>query len=252
MDERVVTEQERWAVLHDLEQWLEKPMFALGVAWLALLVVEFTVGLSPALEWATWIIWGVFVTDFVLRLLLAPDKSAYLRNNVLTAVSLLVPALRILRIFRAARLLGAARTVRGLRLVKVVGTLNRGMRSLGRTFRRRGVGYVLTLTTVVVLIGAAGILSFERDVAGSRIASYGDALWWTVMIMTTMGSEYFPASPEGRILCVILAVYAFAVFGYVTATLATYFIDNDASNPDAELHRELRAIRDRLDALARQ
>ena len=252
MDARAVTEQERWAVLHDLEEWIEKPMFVLGVAWLALLVVEFTRGLSPALEWATWSIWGVFVADFALRFVLAPDKSAYLRSNVLTAISLVVPALRVLRIFRAARLLGAARTVRGLRLVKVIGTLNRGMRSLGRTFSRRGVGYVLTLTTVVVLIGAAGILSFERGASGGHIDSYGDALWWTAMIMTTMGSEYFPSSPEGRILCVLLALYAFAVFGYVTATLATYFIDNDARDPDAELHRELRAIRDRLEVLAGQ
>lgn len=242
-------ERERWHELHELEEWLEKPMLALSVAWLALVVVEFTSGLSPALEAVGWVIWGIFVLDFALRFVLAPRKLDYLRSNVLTAISLVVPALRVLRVFRAVRVLRAARAVRGVRLVKVVGTLNRGMRALGRTFSRRGVGYVVTLTIVVVLAGAAGMLSFERGIAGSTIHSYWDALWWTSMIMTTMGSDYFPRTPEGRLLCVILALYAFAVFGYVTATLATFFIDSDARSPDAELSKELRGIREQLDAL---
>lgn len=242
-------ERERWHELHELEEWLEKPMLVLSVAWLALVVREFTSGLSPVLETVGWVIWGIFVLDFALRFVLAPRKGEYLRSNVLTAISLVVPALRMLRVFRAVRVLRAARAVRGVRLVKVVGTLNRGMRSLGRTFSRRGVGYVVTLTTVVVLAGAAGMLSFERGVAGSMIDSYWDALWWTSMIVTTMGSDYFPRTAEGRLLCVLLALYAFAVFGYVTATLATFFIDSDAKNPDAALAVELRAIREQLEAL---
>ena len=47
------------------------------------------------------------------------------------------------------------------------------------------------------------------------------------MIITTMGSELWPKSPEGRILCLILATYAFAIFGYVTATVATFFIGKE-------------------------
>ena len=35
--------------------------------------------------------------------------------------------------------------------------------------------------------------------------------------MTTLGSEYWPKSTEGRLLCFLLAVYAFAVWGYITA-----------------------------------
>jgi len=39
------------------------------------------------------------------------------------------------------------------------------------------------------------------------------------MVMTTMGSDYFPRTTQGRVLC-----FAHAVFGYVTATLATFFV----------------------------
>lgn len=220
-------------MLHELEEWIETPMLVLSVVWLGLFVVELTRGLSPLLETAGWVIWGAFVIEFTLRLVLAPEKGRYLRANVLTAVSLIVPAVRILRVFRvarAARLLGATRAMRGVRLVKVIGALNRGMRSLGATFARRGFAYVVALSVVVVLAGAAGILSFERQVPGSPLQSYADAVWWTAMLMTTMGSDYFPRSGEARILCLLIALYAFAVFGYVTATLATFFIDRDAAN----------------------
>jgi voltage-gated potassium channel len=55
------------------------------------------------------------------------------------------------------------------------------------------------------------------------------------MMITTIGSEYFPQTAEGRLLCFVIALYGFAVFGYVTASLATFFIGRDAANAEAEL-----------------
>ena len=107
--------------------------------------------------------------------------------------------------------------------------------------------------------GAAGMYAFERGSGG--LDSYGDALWWTAMIMTTMGSQHWPLTAEGRLLCVFLALYAFAVFGYVTATLATFFVGRDAENDEAGLagarqlaaiHEELTALRDDIRARSRQ
>jgi voltage-gated potassium channel len=42
-----------------------------------------------------------------------------------------------------------------------------------------------------------------------------------------MGSDYWPRTPGGRILCLLLATYAFAVFGYVTAAIAAYLVGKD-------------------------
>jgi voltage-gated potassium channel len=44
------------------------------------------------------------------------------------------------------------------------------------------------------------------------------------MLLTTLGSEYWPKTAEGRILTFLMSVYAFAIFGYITATIASYFI----------------------------
>lgn len=240
--------EERLQALHELGAWLEAPMVVLGFAWLALLVVELTRGLTPALELAGTIIWAVFILDFLLRLALAPEKGHFLRTNWLTVLSLLLPALRFARAFTGLR---AARVLGRVRLVKVVGSLNRGMRALGSVLRRRGFGYVVAFTTVVTLVGAAGMYAFERDAAGGQMGSYWSALWWTAMVMTTLGSEYWPRSGEGRLLCFLLALYAFSVFGYVTATLATFFVGRDAENPEAEVagERVLRELRDEVAAL---
>lgn len=258
--ERPLLNAERRELLTRLEDWMETPMLVLGFVWLALLVLEFTRGVSPGLEAASTCIWIIFILDFALKFVLAPDKSDYLKANWLTALALAVPALRVFRVFRVVRVLRAARAARGLRLFRVVSSLNRGMRALGATMRRRGAGYVFVLTLIVELAGAAGMYAFENELPDGRgLNSYGEALWWTAMVMTTMGSDYFPRTTEGRVLCFALAVYAFAVFGYATATLATFFVGRDAANEVAEvagaaqvesLRLEIAALREELRAFA--
>jgi voltage-gated potassium channel len=224
--------RERYRLLLRLQGWLETPMLVLAFVWLVLLVLELVQGENPLFSSLGMVIWAIFVVDFGVAMVLAPDRRLYLRHNWLTAISLVVPALRIVRIFRAFRLLRLARAGRGLRLVRVVSSLNRGMKALGSSLSRRGFGYVMALTLLVTLAGAAGMYAFEHDAAGG-LTSYGESLWWTAMIMTTMGSNFWPRTVEGRVLCVGLALYAFGVFGYVTATLATFFVGRDADRGDA-------------------
>ncbi|MDF1501347.1 potassium channel family protein [Roseisolibacter sp. H3M3-2] len=244
-------EVERHALLEQVAAFLEQPMAVLGVVWLVLVVVELTVGLSPFLTAVNYAIWALFVLQFVLEFALAPRKLAYLRRNWLSAVSLLLPALRAVRLVRALRLLRAAR---GARLVRVVSSANRGMRTLGRVMGRRGLGYVVALTLLVNVLGAAGIYAFERDAAGGAITSFGVALWWTAMTLTTMGADTFPQTAEGRLLGLLLAIYGFAVFGYVTASIASLFVARDAETDEGELagSQQIDALRTEVATLTRR
>ena len=251
---RTADQNERLAALTQLEAWLEWPMQILGFVWLGLLVIELLQGLTPLLAGLSTTIWIVFILDFVLRLTLAPAKGSYLKDNWITVISLIVPALRLLRVVRAFRLLRAGSAIRGVRLVKVIGSINRGMNALGRSMGRRGLGYVVMLTLLITLAGAAGMYAFEGESPGGTIVDYPTALWWTAMIMTTMGSEYWPRTPEGRALCILLALYAFAVFGYVTASLATYFVGRDAESSESELASAtaMRELQTHIAELARE
>ncbi len=260
-EERQLLNDERRQLLAQVEDWLETPMLILGFVWLAMFVYESVWGEGAALNTANTIIWIVFIFDFLLKIVLAPDKTDYLKANWLTLIALVVPALRVFRIFRVFRILRAARAARGLRLFRLISSVNRGMRALGATMQRRGVGYVVVLTLGVTFAGAAGMYAFENDAPNSSLQTYGDALWWTAMMMTTIGSDYFPQTAEGRVLCFILAIYAFAVFGYVTATIATFFVGRDAANEEAEvagaaqierLQSEIALLRDEIRDLARR
>lgn len=220
---------EREGILSQLEDWLETPMLVLSLVWLALFVYELLYQLTGFLEAVGIIIWVIFVLEFGLRFIFAPKKLAYLKDNWLLAISLILPAFRVFRIFRVVRIFQATRAARGFRLVRLLGSLNIGMNALGESFRRRGFKYVLIVTLVVIFGGAAGMFTFESstDVQGG-FKTYGESLWWTAMLMTTLGGEHIPQTVEGRILNFILALYAFVSFGYITATLATFFVETDA------------------------
>jgi len=220
--------RERWKLTARLVRALDRPMLLLSVVWSVLLVIEFTRGLSSWLQTLNDVIWGAFVAQFVVEFATAPSKSVYLRKRWITAVSLALPAFRLLRLVRVARVARVAGTVRGIRLARLLSTINRGMRMLSLGFRRRGLGYLIVLTSLVAITGAAGMYRFELDAPGGPgFRDYGGALWWTAMWLTTMGSDYWPRTPGGRLLCLLLAIYAFAVFGYVTAAIAAYFVDQD-------------------------
>ncbi len=258
-------ERQRWELLRHVDALLTGPMVVLAFIWLGLLVLDLTVGLNRFLTTLTYIIWALFVLDFLLELLIAPHKGTYLRTHWLTAISLVLPTFRVFALLRVIRILSASEAVRSLGLLRVVTSLNRGMGALALTFGRRGIGFVLALTAIVIFVGSAGMAYFERPAAsgGAGLAGYWDALWWTAMVMTTMGSEYWPKSLEGRILAFLLAVYAFAVFGYITATIASHFVRvdmedaatrqaNSAAPAELETARELAALRAEVAALRQE
>lgn len=224
---------ERRSALAQLESWVQTPILVLSFIWLGLVVYELAIGSTRLLETFGIVIWVVFIAEFVLRFALAPTKIPFIRSNWLTIVALVVPALRLLRVLRFAR---AAAAFRGMRLVRIVTTANRGMGALRVAMRRRRLGYLMSLTLVVTMLGAGGMFAFEpaSEVAGG-FRSYGDALWWTSMLLTTLGSAFWPVTNEGRILCFLLSLYGLAVFGYLTASFASFFVGRDVETRDTQL-----------------
>ncbi|MGZ5197970.1 MAG: ion channel, partial [Kaistella sp.] len=114
--------------------------------------------------------------------------------------------------------------------------------------------YMVALALVVTFGGAAGMFAIEKGNPGFE--NFGMALWWTAMRVITAGNEFNPATPEGRGLGFLIAVFGYSIFGYVTATFATYFIGRDAEEEEApvagskdiqELKTEIIALRKLLE-----
>lgn len=237
---------ERYKLLSAIEEILEGPMILLGFVWLVLLVIELVWGVNKMVEYVILTIWGIFIIDFLIKFILAPQKLSYLKKNWLTAISLFIPALRVFRVFRFVRLL---RGLRGIRLVRVISSLNRSMRSLGKTMQRRAFGYVMIISLFAIFAGAAGMYALENPNPG--FTSYGLSLYWTAMRVITSGTEFSPMTTEGRLLGFLITVFGFTIFGYVTAAFATYFIGRDAEEEDAPVagSKEIRELKAEIIAL---
>jgi len=247
---RVAIRSERFELLENVQSILEPAMTALGFCFLVLLLLEYTSsGMSSRnqawLGTALQVIWVIFLIDFILRFLIAPAKGEFLRQNWFAALSLGLPFLRPFRAFRAVRVL------RSMSLVRLLGGINRGIRVLRTITRGRQFAYVGALTVLVTIASAVGVLYFDRDIADAPIQTFGDALWWSAAMVTTINNEKYVVSTEARIIAILIRVFAVSVFGFITASIASYLIGTTEAagvkvEEEAALREEIAALRQEL------
>jgi voltage-gated potassium channel len=89
-------------------------------------------------------------------------------------------------------------------------------------------------------------LAFEQHAQGSTIHNFGDALWWATVTVTTVGyGDKTPTSAGGRRVALVLMLVGIGLIGALTATVASYFVEEKAGRQTAELNERL----DRIEAM---
>ena len=97
------------------------------------------------------------------------------------------------------------------------------------------------------------MLDAERG-HGGPIESFGDALWWAMATVMTVGyGDMYPVTAAGRLIATALMIAGIAVLGVVTASLASWLIERvtdagedvaqDTRSEIAELTAEVRLLR---------
>lgn len=158
-------------------------------------------------EWTMNAVWAIFAVDYAVRLVLAPNRRSWFWRHLLDLAAVVLPVLRPLRL---------------LRLVALFGVLQR---SAGSALRGRITAYTVGSVSLLVFVGALAILDAERGVDGASIQSFGDALWWAIVTITTVGyGDLSPVTPMGRFVAVLLMIGGVALIGVVTATLAAWVV----------------------------
>jgi voltage-gated potassium channel len=229
----------KYPMLLALAKKLELPMLLLSFIWLCILIIELAYGTTTALSDLGTGIWVVFIFYFTMRLATVANRISFLKKNWLFVLAILISVLRFFPLLQPFALVRALTATFGMQVIWIFASADQGMRSLRRALGRRGAGYALALTFVVIFAGAAGILHFEGISDDPQsIHTYPRALWWTAMQMTNIGSAYSIKTPGGRILCLGISVYAAAMFGYLTALFATFLIDRDAKDLKPEIARQ--------------
>ncbi len=226
----------RPSFLKTLPRTLERPMLLLSFLWFLVIITKLVNGTSPLLLSLGTVLWALFVIYFGLRLAIVPDRVIFMKRNWLFVLAILVPVLRFFPFLQRLPLARALTATFGMQVIWMFASADQGLRSLRRTMGHRGTGYALTFTMLVILAGAAGMLHFENDSADPQgIHSYPKALWWVAMQITNIGSGYRPVTVGGHVICLGISIFAVAIFGYLTAVFAAFFIGRDAEDPKSEI-----------------
>ncbi|PRX41361.1 hypothetical protein [Salegentibacter salegens] len=109
-----------YRIFYKLEEHLEIPMFLLALFWLYLFIAELVSGLTSTQEDLIIIIWILFIAEFLIKLVVAPRKLDFVKNNWITVIALIIPALRVFRIFYALRLLQSVRVINSTRIIRAL------------------------------------------------------------------------------------------------------------------------------------
>jgi voltage-gated potassium channel len=183
-------------------------------------LVDITIGV------ATWL---VFVVDYVVhrRHLYRYGHTGYGRFDlfvvIATAPWFLIPGLHagefvvLLRLARLARLVMASKGAR-------------------RLFDR--LGRVAVVAIGVVVLGSL-IAYYAEHPTNPGFATFGDALWWGIVTLTTVGyGDIVPETTTGRWAGVTIMITGVAVLGVLAGSLASFFRlgegDNGAGSPGGE------------------
>jgi voltage-gated potassium channel len=244
-----VAARERYEIARDA---VDGPMVVLSVVMLGLVVADVALPLSPALRSAVsagqWVIWAAFALEYLAFLLLAPDKGEYVRKNLFSLLTVVLP---FLRVFRALR---AVRAVRALRAVRVANLTRRGAVQLRMLLQWSSFAYFATVALMVTFLGAAAVLALEEGSAEAGINSYGQAVWWAVGVVTTIGSSLEPVTFEGRLLAAGLYLLGMSVPAYLGGVIAASLIgrqsqDAVAAETAGGLEAKLDLVLERLQRL---
>jgi voltage-gated potassium channel len=213
----------RQEALERFERATELPLLLLALAMVPLLVLPLLLdlpsGLESAFVAADWLIWAVFAVEYAVRLALSQERWKFVRRQWADLLIVVLPFLRPLRILRSARAL------RVLKLARLGAALGRVSHDGKRLLVRHHFHYAL-LVIMMVIFGAASLALVVEDGSGGSIDSFGDALWWAVSTITTVGyGDTFPVTPAGRGIAAFLMVTGIALFGMLTANITTFFVE---------------------------
>ena len=233
------TDDSTGARLRAWERATEWPLTGAAVVFLAAYAWEVLAnaqgGAKDAAELVIDAVWVLFGVDYLVRLALASSRSRWFLHHLPDLAVIALPILRPLRL---------------LRLVTLVGIMQR---SAGTALRGRITLYTVGSAALLISTSALAALDAERHEPGASIRAFGQALWWALTTITTIGyGDTTPVSTEGRCIAALLMIGGVALIGVVTATLASWIVslvEEENAEQEAATQAQVAALQQQVNNL---
>jgi voltage-gated potassium channel len=229
---------ERLATWRRATDW---PLMALAVGSLPVLLLEIDRTSLPTsdqvfIDVVNLTVLAAFLVDYVVELVFARQRARYVRNEWM---SLIIVAAQAVSLLPALAALGVLRALRAARLFRLLAVVLRGV-AIGGAVKVSGRQLVRE-HTVALAFGTAGLTWITSAAAftiaegvgvGQQYDSFGDALWWSLATITTVGyGDVAPVTPAGRVIGGFTMIVGISTFALVTAKIAQFLVRPEATAP---------------------
>ncbi len=168
-------------------------------------------------------VWALFALEYLIKISLAPDRGRFFKTHVLDLIVIAVPFFRPLRLLRLLHV--------GVVFAEVI----RRSRSI---LTHNGFHFVVLAAAALVFVCAGLVTVAEHNAKGANIHDFGQGLWWAIVTVTTVGyGDRYPITPFGQGVAVFLMLVGIGLIGALTATVASYFVQERSNATDERLER---------------
>ncbi|HEX2172714.1 MAG TPA: ion channel [Dehalococcoidia bacterium] len=216
----------------------------IAVVLAAIATIPLTIALEsgidhPLVNWGDWVIWSVFVIEYLVMLALARSRAAYVRRHWLD-LAVIIFSFPVLHDLLAFLLLP-----RLIRLFRIAVITYRGYQALRLGFGRQGLPYLFAITVFLVFAGGGLLTLIEPE----TVPGFADGIWWSIVTVTTVGyGDIAPKTPAGRLVGILLMLTGVGVVSALAGSVAAHLVEQDEGSEIRRLGERL----DEIEALLRQ
>lgn len=224
-------------------------MLALCIYALTVLAVQTFGSLPPQtatiLDYADIAVCVVFFADFVYHLVTASHRWQYFGRWGWLDLLSSIPTINAFRIGRAARIFRIVRVLRGVRSTRI-------LTEMVLRHRTESAFLAAAMTSLLlVVLASIAILQFEAPAGNIKTAQ--DALWWTIITLTTAGGygDHYPVTHEGRVVALVVIIGGVCLMGTLTGLVVSWFVSAGQKDKTevAELRNEIALLREAVETL---